>query len=235
MSAHQSAAGPSLDKELSEVATFLRLFAEELKLGNCPEHAYTGALGNYAGDLKPLLNQGARQLVVGAIPLNQVLHDLANALQSRNSRYLLQLTSRFLNKDSREAGRTLLAMVTTVEDNSSLITKRRQVLRAKNLKTKILSLATALVMGYAAAMTPLFAMLFLLRQQKLGELVPSLSLNPLTFWPAIVSFFCISILTSYQLTDFTAGESSWSMLFMSAMLFIITYLLTRQLLTILIW
>jgi hypothetical protein len=225
---------PSTDKELSEVANFLSFFADELKLGTCPEQAYKYALSKYNGDLKHLFVKGAHQLVIGAQPLTLILKDIANSLNSLNSTYLLQLSCKFLEKDTMEAGRILLSMVRTLEENSSLIKKRGHLLRAKNLKTKILSLATSLVLGYVAALTPLFAMLFLLRQQNIGAITTSLSFNSLTFWPAIVSFFFIGILTSYQLTEFTEGESSWSMLFISALIFSITFLLTRSLLAILI-
>ncbi len=223
------------DEELSEVATFLSFFADELKLGICPERAYTFALSKYKGALKTIFVEGVRQLFIGALPLKQVLKGIASSLNSLNSQYLLQLTCKFLEKDSVEAGKILMSMVRTLEENSSLIKKRNHLLRAKNLKTKILSLATSLVLGYVTALTPLFAMLFLLRQQNLLDLTVSLSLNPLSFWPAIVSFFFISILTAYQLTEFTEGESSWPMLFLSAMIFIITFLLTHSLLKILIW
>jgi len=226
---------PSTDEELSEVANFLRFFADELKLGICPEQAYKYALGKYNGILKPLFVEGARRLVIGAHPLKQVLRSIASSLNSLNSTYLLQLCCKFLEKDSMEAGRILLSMVRTLDENASLIKRRNNLLRAKTLKTKILSLATSLVLGYVAALTPLFAMLFLIRQQNIGEITTGLSLNPITFWPAIVSFFFIGILTAYQLTEFTEGESSWPMLFISALIFIITFLLTRSLLASLIW
>jgi hypothetical protein len=225
---------PSTDEELSEVANFLSFFADELKLGTCPEQAYKYALSKYNGALKHLFVKGAHRLVIGAQPLTLILKDIASSLNSLNSKYLLQLSCKFLEKDTMEAGRILLSMVRTLEENSSLIKKRGHLLRAKNLKTKILSLATSLVLGYVAALTPLFAMLFLLRQQNIEELTTSLSFNLLSFWPAIISFFFIGILTSYQLTEFTEGESSWAMLFISALIFIITFLLTRSLLTILI-
>jgi hypothetical protein len=222
------------DDELNEVTSFLCFFADELKLGICPEQAYTYALSKYNGILKPLFMEGVRHLFIGALPIKQVLKGISTSLNSLNSQYLLQLTCKFLEKDSIEAGRILMSMVRTLEENSSLIKKRNNLLRAKNLKTKILSLATSLVLGYMAAMTPLFAMLFLLRQQNLADLTASLSLNSLSFWPALVSFFFISILTAYQLTEFTESESSWPMLFLSAMIFIITFLLTHSLLAILI-
>jgi hypothetical protein len=226
---------PSTDEELSEVTSFLSFFADELKLGICPEQAYIYALSKYNGDLKHLFVEGASNLFIGALPLKKVLKGIANSLNSLNSQYLLQLSCKFLEKDSVEAGRVLLSMVRTLEENSSLIKKRNHLLRAKNLKTKILSLATSLVLGYVAALTPLFAMLFLIRQQNVAELTTtSLSFNPLSFWPAIVSFFFIGIITSYQLTEFTEGESSWPMLFISALIFIIIFLLTRSLLAILI-
>ncbi len=226
---------PSMDEELSEVASFLCFFADELKLGICPEQAYKFALGKYNGPLKSLFVEGARQLVIGAQPLTQVLKSIAGSLNSLNSTYLLQLSCKFLEKDSMKAGRILLSMVRTLEENSNLIRKRNHLLRAKNLKTKILSLATSLILGYVAALTPLFAMLFLIRQQNIGQITIGLNFSPLAFWPAIVSFFFIGILTAYQLTEFTEGESSWAMLFISALIFIITFLLTRSLLAILIW
>jgi len=224
----------STDEELSEVANFLSYFADELKLGICPEKAYRYALGKYDGTLKPVFMEGARLLVTGAQPLKQVLMGIANSLNSLNSNYFLQLSCKFLEKDSMEAGRILMSMIRTLEENSSLIKKRSQFMRAKNLKTKILSLATSLVLGYIAALTPLFAMLFLLRQQNIGEITTTLNFSPLVFWPAIVSFLFIGILTAYQLTEFTEGESSWPMLFLSALIFVITFLLTRSLLAILI-
>lgn len=227
-------ASPSTDEELGEVASFLSYFADELKLGICPEQAYRYALSKYDGSLKPIFMEGARQLVIGAQPLKQVLTGIASSLNSLNSNYFLQLSCKFLEKDSMEAGRILMSMIRTLEENSSLIKKRTQFMRAKNLKTKILSLATSLVLGYIAALTPLFAMLFLLRQQNIGEISTTLNFSPLVFWPAIASFFFIGILTSYQLTEFTEGESSWPMLFLSALIFVITYLLTRSLLAILI-
>ena len=223
------------DEELSEVTRFLSFFADELKLGICPEQAYAYALSKYNGSLKPVFMEGVRQLFIGALPLKIILEGIAASFNSLNSQYLLQLTCKFIEKDSVEAGRILLSMIRTLEENSSLVKKRSHLLRAKNLKTKILSLATSLILGYVTALTPLFAMLFLLRQKNLADITSSLNFNLLSFWPAIVSFFFISILTAYQLTEFTEGESSWPMLFLSALIFIITILLTQSLLNRLIW
>lgn len=223
------------DEELSEIACFLSFFADELKLGICPEQAFTYALSKYNGVLKPHFMKAVRQLFVGALPLKQILKDLALSLNNLNSRYLLQLTCKFLEKDSIEAGKVLLSMVRALEENNNLIKKRNHFLRAKNLKTKILSLGTSLVMGYITALTPLFSMLFLLRQQNFSDLINNLAFNPLSFWPAFVGFFFIGIFTAYQLTEFTDGESSWSMLILSAMIFFITFLLTHSLLKILLW
>jgi hypothetical protein len=206
-----------------------------LKLGICPEQAFTYALTKYNGNLKPHFMKAVRQLFVGALPLKSILEELALSLNSLNSRYLLQLTCKFLEKDSIEAGKVLVSMVRALEENNSLIKKRNHFLRAKNLKTKVLSLGTSLVMGYIAALTPLFSMLFLLRQQNFIELTNSLTFNPLNFWPAFVAFFFIGIFTAYQLTEFTDGESSWSMLILSAIIFFITFLLTHSLLKILLW
>ena len=223
------------DDELSEIACFLSFFADELKLGICPEQAFTYALSRYNGLLKPLFMKAVRQLFVGALPLKSILKDLALSLNNLNSRYLLQLTCKFLEKDSIEAGKVLISMVRTLEENNNLIKKRNHFLKAKNLKTKVLSLGTSLVMGYIAALTPLFSMLFLLRQQNFIELTNSLTFNPFNFWPAFVAFFFIGIFTAYQLTEFTDEENSWSMLILSAMIFFITFLLTHSLLKILIW
>ncbi|MBD3227200.1 MAG: hypothetical protein GF329_03345 [Candidatus Lokiarchaeota archaeon] len=186
--------------EFNELILFLSIFSNKLRMDNAPENALIEALSIYNGDIKEILKKSISDLIMDNYAIHQVFNNLIHNLKSNQSKIILDLTNRMLEKDSKETGDRLANIIDNINLNRKIVEKRNILLKSQQFKVLILLFVLSGLMGLMTNIIPLFNQFFqVFMGTEFTEIVFTentfIDLVPIAFTFSIILFITSRVIT----------------------------------------
>ncbi|MFX1295325.1 MAG: hypothetical protein ACFFD2_10790 [Promethearchaeota archaeon] len=204
--------------DLIEFLNFLIYFINELKLGKPQELALFNALQSYTGKLKPSLEECCNEVCYWGNAFKNSWLTLKTKIKNSQINFLIDLIDRMLSKSSLETGARLTSVIYQLNANRELIQEREGIIKAQQLKIKMLVFVMAGILGLISGLTPLLIQIF----NVLSNPEISIEFNPLSSLLLWISLFIMTIYSAYFLAKLVRINRPIQYSFWTGLTFIIT-------------
>jgi len=215
------------NEELDQFLDFLSFFCTELSSGVSPEHALFKSVCHF-GDYSPEILASAQNAIInGSVSFAEAWSTVVQAYQGTNCFRIVELLGKFLEKGARIGGMRMLKVIQQIRTNITLTKNRKNLVIAQRMKVFGLAIVSSGVLGMIAGLAPFLAFAF-----SDWDFIYQLQEIPITYSMNIVIALLLTVLVlSYRLTQ-AVGNSS-KIPFLCSLIFMITYVLTSNLLALL--
>lgn len=214
-------------EELDQFLDFLSFFCTELSSGVSPEHALFKSVQHYGNQSPEILVDAQEAIVNGSVSFTEVWITVMQKYQGTNYHRIVELLGRFLEKGARIGGVRMLKVIQQIRTNITLMKNRRNLIIAQRVKVFGLAIVSSGVLGMVAGLAPLLTFAF-----TDFNLINQFQKIPITYSMNILMTLLLTVMVlSYRLTQ-AVGNSSRT-LFLCVLIFIMTYVLTTNLLAML--
>lgn len=215
------------NEELDQFLDFLSFFCIELSSGVSPEHALFKSVCHFGNYSPEILVSAQDAIVNGNVSFTEAWSTVVQSYQGTNCHRIVELLGKFLEKGASVGGVRMLKVIQQIRTNITLTKNRRNLVIAQRMKVFGLAIVSSGVLGMIAGLAPFLSFAFsdLNFIYQLQEIPITYSMN------IIIALLFTVLVLSYRLTQ-VVGNSS-KIPFLSSLIFIVTYVLTSNLLALL--
>ncbi|MFX0068962.1 MAG: hypothetical protein ACFFA1_01785 [Promethearchaeota archaeon] len=212
--------------EISELGNFLAIFGEKLLRKMSPEKAFREAIKQYDGPLKQILSEFVAKMYEKGLSLVEACRMLEKTLLNPQSRRLLRIVVKSIQKDAYVSGERIISIVTHLRENQQLVAQRESIVRAQEFKLRFLVIVSSCIFGIITTLAPWFSMLNILH----GEIATYNLTQMLSFdqFYILITFGAISVLTTYANMSMLRMNKIGLYVVLSLTLYLIVYLVAHE-------
>lgn len=141
--------------ELEECAEFLEVYGKFLGLSYSPERALTKTVEIISEKTRRKLNIIIRRIYSDLIPLRIAWSDFITNFKHPFATISLKIVNKMIEKNSKDAGEKILKIAAKLREKAIFERKRETLISTQQLKAKIITLASALLLGFVASLIPI--------------------------------------------------------------------------------
>jgi len=140
--------------ELEECAEFLETYGRFLELCYSPEVALIKTIENISERTREKLRTIIKKVFFHLTPLNKAWSSFIINFNHPYAVISLKVVNRMLEQSSKAAGRKILKIAAKLRERIQVERKRETLIGAQRLKAKIITIASALLLGFIASLIP---------------------------------------------------------------------------------
>jgi len=218
--------------EISELGNFLAIFGEKLLRKMSPEKAFREAIKQYDGPLRQILSEFVAKMYEKGLSLVEACRMLEKTLVNPQSRRLLRIVVKSIQKDAYVSGERIVSIITHLRENQQLVAQRESIVRAQEFKLRFLVIVSSCIFGIITTLAPWFSMLNLLN----GEITTYNLTQILSFdqFYILITFGAISVLTTYANMSVLRMNKTGLYMVLSLTIYLVVYLVAHEFLTFLL-
>ncbi|MHA1581851.1 MAG: hypothetical protein ACTSYM_05060 [Candidatus Baldrarchaeia archaeon] len=141
--------------ELEECAEFLEVYGKFLGLGYSPERALTKTVEIVSEKTREKLKIIIKRMYSDLVPLRMAWSDFITNFKHPFAMISLKIVNKMTEKSSKDAGEKILKIAAKLREKAILERKRETLISAQRLKARIITLASALLLGFVASLIPI--------------------------------------------------------------------------------
>ncbi len=141
--------------ELEECAELLEVYGKFLRLGYSPEKALTKTVEVVSEKTKEKLKRIIKRIRSDLVSLRVAWEDLVTGFRHPFAIISLKTVNKMVEKSSKDAGEKVFRIAAKLREKAMLERKRETLINAQRLKAKIITLASALLLGFVASLIPI--------------------------------------------------------------------------------
>jgi len=208
--------------EFNELLIFFTNFANKLCLNNSPEIAFLESVKIHNGKLKDKLLSIINKIINRNYHLENIWKLLSDAMESSQSKLLINLTYKMLKKDFSESGNRLKNIIENININKKMIEKRHILLRSQQFKVLILLFILSALLGLMTNIIPIISQFFLIINTNNNININLIHYNYIEIVPMIITYSVILFMTSIIILKSVKFKNH---LFISILVLILYYLI----------
>lgn len=218
--------------EMTELGNFLAIFGEKLLRKMSPEKAFRETSRQYNGPLKQILGEFVAKMYEKGLSLGEACQMLEKTLVNPQSRRLLRIVVRSIQKDAYVSGERIISIVTHLRENQQLVAQRESIIRAQEFKLRFLVIVSSCIFGIITTLAPWFSMLSILSGEVATyNLTQILSFDQLYI---LITFGAVGLLTTYANMRMLKMKKIELHVVLSLTIYLVVYLIAHEFLTFLL-
>lgn len=210
-------------ENFDQFVDFLSHFCTELSTGLSPEYALAKSAQHF-GHQTPKLLQGVLESVLeGTQSFSTAWATATNEYHNEGFKRLMDLLGRFIGRGANVGGSRMQKVLQQIRRNRSLAKNRLNIIKAQRAKVIALAIVTSAVLGMVSGIAPILSIAFS-GFNTFGQFQEIPTMVSIQLFATLLLTVLIS---AYRLTQ--SVGSSFRVLLLCALAFIMTHLLTANL------
>ncbi|TFG11956.1 hypothetical protein EU537_10795 [Candidatus Thorarchaeota archaeon] len=206
-------------EEYDEFLNFLILLGERLSLGDTLEVALFEVRDDIGKEVQRLLDPALECLNSKNCSLEEALSKASDKALGVRVAQILNLLWLMVASSARDAGVRIRKIATRLVERSEVAKERDTIIAAQRLKVYILSLTSALVLGFLTSLAPFLSLASLLSNNQ--GIVPH-SKSIIDMYPLLAAVGLTTAFTALQSTKMVGGEHPKLIAFLSITIYLLS-------------
>jgi hypothetical protein len=208
-------------KEYDEFLNFLILLGERLSLGDTLEVALFEVRNDVDKEIQRLLDPALACLNSKNCSLEEALSEASDKALGARVAQILNLLWLMAASSARDTGARIRKIATRLVERSEVAKERDTIIAAQRLKVYILSLTSALVLGFLTSLAPFLSLASLLSNNQ--GIIPGVK-SIIDMYPLIAAVGLTNAFTAHQSTKMVGGAHPNLISFVSTAIYLLALL-----------